>query len=77
MSAAPDKLKRPLDRALMWTAVVAILVEGAAIHLLVSSRSLPLALGLDAVTLIAIGWLIVSQAKLRSQNRRAHESGQA
>ena len=64
--------KRALDPALMWTAVAAVLIEAAAIHMLVSSRSLTLALCLDAAAFITVVWLIRSQSRLR---RIAAQSG--
>ena len=69
---SPDgKRKRALDPALMWTAVAAVLIEAVAIHLLVSSRSLHLALGLDVVSLVAVAWLIRSQSRLRRTSEQA------
>ena len=65
--------KRAMDPALMWTAVVAVLIEAAAIHLLVSSHTLVLALILDAAALFAVVWLVRSQSRLRRASEQAEQ----
>ena len=62
--AIENTKKRAMDPAIMWTAVAAVLIEAVAIHLLVSSHTLALALVLDAAAILAVVWLVRSQSRL-------------